>query len=288
LAAALHRAAPFYPAYVYALVRAGEASGRLPLVLEEAARQMAFESRTARDLRNALVYPAFLVLSGALSIGFLFYVVVPRFAAMLDNARTAPTGLSAVILDAGVFFHDNALLVIAALAAVAAAAISYGATKDGKRLLSAIGRATPGLRTLLIARERASWARIMALALAAGVDVLEATSLSAQALPEGAMREGALAAAPLLRAGRPVDEAFSKGNTLDQVDASLVRAGQRSGALGEMFRAVADRNDEEMRDALKRFSSVLEPLAIAIVASLIGAIVLGLVSALASIYDSIG
>ena len=43
-----------------------------------------------------------------------------------------------------------------------------------------------------------------------------------------------------------------------------------------------------MRDALKRFTLILEPIAIATVAGMIGAIVLGLVSALASIYDAIG
>lgn len=141
---------------------------------------------------------------------------------------------------------------------------------------------------MLLTRQRAAWSRIMALALAAEVDVLEATTLAAQALPVGKTQQGALAAIPMLRAGRPLDEAFLKSQALSQIDASLVRAGQRSGALAEMFRAVADRNDEDMRDALKGFTAILEPAAIAVVAGLIGAIVLGLVSALASIYDSIG
>jgi general secretion pathway protein F len=288
LGAALRQAAPFYPPYVYALIRAGEASGRLPLVLEEAARQMVFERRVARDIQNALFYPAFLVLSGLASVGFLFYVVVPRFAVMLTNARADIGGLSAFVLNAGVFFHDNVVLVLGVLAAALIGLVSFAATAEGRASLSALAHATPGLGGLLLTRQRAAWSRIMALALAAGVDVLEATTLAAQALPEGKTKQGALAAIPMLRAGRPLDEAFLKSQALSQIDASLVRAGQRSGALAEMFRAVADRNDEDMRDALKRFTAILEPAAIAVVAGLIGAIVLGLVSALASIYDSIG
>lgn len=288
LASALQQAAPFYPAYVYALVRAGEASGKLPSVLEEAARQMAFERRVARDIQNALVYPAFLVVSGFLSIGFLFYVVVPRFAVMLANARADVGGFSALVLNAGVFFHDNALVIVIASTLAVVATAAFAATAEGRRAFSALAHATPGLRGLLLTRQRASWSRIMALALAAGVDVLEATTLAAQALSDGKVKQDALAAIPMLRAGRPVDEAFLKTNTLSAVDASMVRAGQRSGALAEMFRAVADRNDEDMRDALKRFTLILEPIAIATVAGMIGAIVLGLVSALASIYDAIG
>jgi len=288
LAKALHHAAPFYPAYVYALVRAGEASGRLPLVLEEAARQMAFEQRVRRDIQNALIYPAFLVASGAASVAFLFYVVVPRFADMLANARADLNGLSAFVINAGVIFHDHALLILGSLALVTIGMTAFASTAEGKRAVSALAHATPGVRTLLQTRQRASWSRIMAIALAAGVDVLEATTLAAGALPEGKLKLGAQASIVALRAGRPVDEAFLKSQTLSVVDASLIRAGQRSGAMGEMFRAVADRNDEEMRDALKRFTLILEPVAIALVASMIGAIVLGLVSALAGIYDSIG
>ncbi|MEQ1619006.1 MAG: type II secretion system F family protein [Terricaulis sp.] len=288
LAKALEQNAPFYPPYVYALIRAGEASGRLPLVLEEAARQLAFEKRLARDIQNALTYPAFLVLSGLASVGFLFYVVVPRFAEMLRNARADVGGLSGAVLNAGVFFHDNVLLVFGVIAAFVIMAAVFAATAQGRQTLTAIAHATPGLRRLLVTRQRAAWSRIMALALAAGVDILEATSLASQSLPHGKIKTDAAAAIPLLRAGRPVDEAFLKSNTLAPVDASLVRAGQRSGALGEMFRAVADRNDEDMRDALKRFTLILEPAAIALVAGFVGLIVLGLVSALASVYDAVG
>jgi general secretion pathway protein F len=288
LANSLRSGAPFYPAYVYALIAAGEASGRLPLVLEEAARQMAFELRVGRDVQNALVYPAFLVVSGSLSVMFLFYVVVPRFAEMLRNTRTEMNGLSAFVLNVGVAFHDHALLILISLALSAVGLAAFASTAEGKRALSALAHAMPGLGALLRTRQRAAWSRIMALALAAGVDVLEATTLASLAAPEGRLKSGAQASITALRAGRPVDEAFLKSGTLSVIDASLIRAGQRSGAMGEMFKAVADRNDEEMRDALKRFTLILEPVAIGVVATMIGMIVLGLVSALAGVYDSIG
>ncbi len=289
LAKALRDAAPLtYPAYVYALIGAGEASGRLALVLEEAARRLELDQRVERDIQNALVYPGFLVLSGVASVSFLFYVVVPRFADMLRNARADLSGFSGFVIQAGVTFHDNALAIVIGVVALAVALVSLARTADGKRTFSVIAHTIPGLRTLLLTRQRAAWSRIMALALAAGVDVLEATSLAAASLPEGKLKRDAQASIKALRSGRPVDEAYLKTNVLSVVDASLIRAGQRSGALAEMFRAVADRNDEEMRDALKRFTLIVEPVAIAVVASMIGAIVLGLVSALASIYDSIG
>ena len=288
LAKAFETAVPGYPAFVYALMRAGEASGRLALTLEEAVRQMSYEERTKRDLQNALIYPAFLVFGGVASIGFLFYAVVPRFAEMLRNANAELHGLSAFVIGAGEVFHDHAALIVALIGALLAMLISAATTSFGKRMLSVLAHNTPGLRRVLMARRRAGWSRIMAIALRAGVGVLEAAALAGGSLPDGRLRAAALGSIQTLRNGRPVDETFVKAHLLSAIDGSLIRAGQRSGALAEMFAAVADRNEEDLRDTLKRLTALVEPLAVAIVAVAIGAIVLGLVSALVSIYDSIG
>jgi general secretion pathway protein F len=287
-AKALAAHAPYYPHYVFALLRAGEASGRLGRALEEAGKQMQLEARLSRDIKNALVYPAFLVLSGGLSVSFILYAVVPRFADMLGQARAELDPLTALIIAAGLWFHDNAVAALIALVLAVSALVAFSATSDGKRAMAAIAHATPGLSGLLRARQRTTWSRIMAILLAAGVDVLSATRTAAEALSEGALRRNALASMAHLRAGRSVDQAFLATHTISPIEASLIAAGSRSGALATMFEAVAQKAEEDTRDALKRFTAVLEPAAVALVAGFIGLIVVGLVSALAGIYESIG
>lgn len=277
-----------YPDYVYALIDAGEASGRLPLVLDIAARRLTEERTFDRDLANALVYPAFLVVSGVLSVAFLLYAVVPRFATMLAGSPTPPKGLAAIVINAGVWFHAHALPVLIITAVLGAFGALMGQTQEGARTIAALTEAIPGVKSFRTLRQRASWSRIMALGLASGLDVLLAAGIAARSLPEGPMKVAALAAIPALRNGVPVDQAYLQAGVATALDASLIRAGQRSGAFGQMFGAVADRNERDMKDALKRIIMLAEPLAIATVAALIGSIVIGLVSALVSIYDSVG
>ncbi|MFT3727220.1 MAG: type II secretion system F family protein [Terricaulis sp.] len=288
LSKALEKSVPGYPLYVYALMRAGESSGQLGNVIDQAAKQFEYEDRVRRDVANALMYPAFLVCSGLLSIGFLFYVVVPRFSEMLTNANAHLSGLSALVISAGNAFHSQPVPIIAGILLTIFVLATLANTAGGKRFLSDLANATPGVRHLLATRERASWSRTMAIALGAGVGILEAASLAAACLPPGERQNRALQSIQILRSGRPVDEAFVNAGVLAPVDASLVRAGQRSGALAEMFRNVADRNENAMRDALKRLTVLVEPIAIGLVALMVGAIVIGLVSALTSIYESIG
>lgn len=289
LSDALRSAAPLtYPDYVYALISAGEASGRLATVLHEAATRLEADRAVRSDILNALVYPAFLVASGATSVAFLLYSVVPRFAEMLANARADVAGFPGAILAAGVLFRDHALLISLIVALALSGVVALFATREGRKTLTTIALGLPVLGAILRIRQRAAWARTMSLALGAGVGLLEATALAADTLPEGALRRGSKAAIAALRGGKAVDEAYLLSGALSPIDASLVRAGQRTGALADMFRAVADRNDADLKNALKRFTLLIEPLAIALVAAIIGAIVLGLVSALVSIYDSIG
>ncbi len=276
-----------YPRYVAALIGVGEASGRLDQVLEDSARQLAFEDRIRRDIATAMTYPSFLLTAGAGAVGFLFYEVVPRFAAMLGDGRANLTGLADFVIGAGELFRANAPVVLIALAGASAALVTALSSRDGKRFLYDAALATPVLRTVLAARERATWARIMAFSLGNGVAILDACALAAGALPDGRFRRGLDGAARGLRAGKAIDETFGETGAFSTLDLGLMRAGQRSGALALMMGFIADRHENNLRDAIKRATALVEPMAIGAVALVIGIVAVGLVTAMTSIYDAV-
>ncbi|ANP45720.1 type II secretion system F family protein [Candidatus Viadribacter manganicus] len=285
---ALENNLPIYPAYVYGLVRAGEATSALAKVLEEAANQLAFERRVERDIINALSYPGFLMLSGAASVAFLLYFVAPRFASMLAATRAAPPPMARFVLDAGTAFHAHAPFIVLCALALGASAMMFARTALAKTWLARLLEATPGINSLIAARRRTIWSRIGALSLGAGIPILDAISLAAGALKDGQLKTKLLAVIPALRAGRPIDAAFRETGAVSQIDASLLRAGQRSGALAKMLHVIADRHEEDLRDIIKRLTLILEPASIAFVALMVGAIVLSMASALVGVYETIG
>lgn len=285
---AFSKNSPGFPDYVYALIGAGEASGALARVLEDAATLLAFDERVRRDVMTSLTYPLFLICAGAGAIGFLFYEVVPRFSAMIGASREKLTGLSAFVLGAGDVFRANAVLILAVLIAVilmASAAISQPA---GRRALYGVARGTPVVGALMASRERAIWARIMSFALGSGVPILEAADLSSRSIPGGRLRQRLNLANRAIRAGKPVDEAFGESGILQQIDRSLLKAGQRSGQLPAMFGFMGARHEDNLKDDLKRATALVEPIAISIVAVAIGAVAIGLVTAMSSVYETIG
>jgi len=287
LGAALRAHAPGFPYYVYAMAEVGEAAGRIPEVLRAAADQMAYEDRLRRDFVNALTYPALLACAGVLAVGFIFIEIVPRFSALIQSNGGHMPFLSRVVFSIGDFVNGHLIGVGLALAALAAM-VGLGASHPaGRRGLYAIGHWAPVIGGLLKAREIATWARLTAFSLAHGVPLLEASALSRQALPAGAFRSGLEAFDFELRTGAAVDVSLGRHTSLTAMDLSLLRAGQRSGALATMFALLADSYDDRLKDRMKQFTALAEPAAIGVISIVVGLIALSLIMALASIYEAV-
>jgi type II secretory pathway component PulF len=159
---------------------------------------------------------------------------------------------------------------------------------DGRRRAAALLSRLPGTRTLVATRQRAGWTRIMSFGIGAGVGLLGSTRLAMDSVPDGRLRAALGRSVRDIRAGKPVAEAMTDPLLLGPMDLSLLRVGQRTGTLSQMFATISDYHEEILLERLKRATVVVEQLAIALVASAIGLIVISLVGAMTSVYESIG
>ena len=287
LGVALRAHAPGFPYYVYAMAEVGEAAGRVPDVLRVASEQMAYEDRLRRDLVGALTYPALLACAGVLAVAFIFVEIVPRFSVLIGPNATRMPLMSKLVFAAGHVVNAHLILfgaAIAGLIVVGGFALSQPAVREW---LYRFGRALPVVGDLMKAREIATWARLMSFALANGVALMEAAALARQGAPAGPFRDGLAASEVELRSGAALHAALGRHTRLTAMDLSLLRTGQKSGALASMFGFLADAYDDRLKDSMKRFTALAEPAAVAAISVVVGVIALSLVMALASIYDAV-
>jgi len=141
--------------------------------------------------------------------------------------------------------------------------------------------------TVIQAREIAAWARLTAFALTNGVPLLQAVALARAAVPIGPFRQGLNQLETDLKAGLTLDASLAAHTKLEAMDLSLLRAGQRSGAVGSMFGFMADNYENRLRDNMKRMTSLLEPAAIGAISLIVGFVALSLVLALSSVYEGV-
>jgi type II secretory pathway component PulF len=287
LAASLRAHAPGFPYYVYAMAEVGEAAGRVAEVLRVAGEQMAYEDRLRRDFVNALTYPALLACAGVTAVTFIFVEIVPRFSAMIGPSNGHMPWLSKVVFAVGGFVDSHLILVGAGLIGLIGLVLTAVAAPPVRAWLYGVGRNLPVIGELLRAREIATWARLTSFSLANGVSLLEAAALSRRGVPPGGFRTGLEAFETDLRAGVAVHASLGRHTRLTAMDLSLLRTGQKSGALAAMFGFLADSYDDRLKDQMKRFTVLAEPAAIGVISIVVGVIALSLVMALASIYDTV-
>ena len=283
LSVALRAARLAYPEYLFQLLHAGELTGKLAEALQGAADQMDYERRISQDMRNALVYPSVLVLAGLSATLLIFVVVVPKFSNLLKSTRANIPDISRWVLEGGMFAKDHMLwLGLGAAALVAAIMAAIGNPAVRQQALDAAAR-LPLFGDWLRNTEIGRWSTMLGTLLGNKVPVVEAMALAQKGVRISAISHRLQLTQRDLRAGKKLADALATHQTVNAMGINLVRVGERTGELPKMLLVLGGIYEEASRDRMKRFLTLLEPLTILIVGSVIGFIMVAIMLAITSL-----
>ena len=261
----------FPPLYV-GIVRAAEGTSDLPRALE---RYIEYQQRidTVRaKVVSASIYPAILLLVGGGVAIFLMSYVVPRFAEVYQGAGRNLPWMSRLMLDWGQFAgrHAGALLLgFAAAAAAAAWAIRRALKRGGAaRLLAKL----PGIGERARIYELSRLYLTLGMLNEGGITLVTAIE-TVQGMVSPGMAQGLAAARSAIESGRPLSDAFEANGLTTPISLRMLRVGERTGAMGTMLTRSAAFYDGEIGRWIDRFTRTFEPLLMAAIGLVVGAIV---------------
>jgi type II secretory pathway component PulF len=133
--------------------------------------------------------------------------------------------------------------------------------------------------------ELANWTRTVGLAFGARANLINAVSLAQNTVSSQINRAAFGDVARELRAGSPLDLALSKVPYIEPIILNLVSTGVRAGRLSEVLMVATRILDERVEVLTERLSRLAEPIAIMVISAVIGMVVIGLVTAMTSLYD---
>lgn len=272
------------PPYFLTLIRAGEQAGLLAQALADGVAQMEYDDQVRGEIRQALTYPAVLVAAGLGAVTLMFTFVVPRFASLLKRGADLPW-LAWAVLNGGMFAREYILWILGAVVlAGVLLARSFAKPETRARWHQWLER-LPVVGPWRIESETASWAKVLATLLANRVPLLDALGL-AQASVRSPQRRARLdEGARAVRAGSPLADALEEQAALTATGYNLVRVGERSGELPAMLRSLAKLCENAGRVRMKQFLALLEPIAILVIGTIIGVIMIGIILAITSAND---
>ena len=272
------------PDYMIQLVAAGELTGKLANAIESGVEQMQYEDEMASEIRNALTYPAVLVISGILAVGLVFALVVPKFTNLLDEGVDLPF-LAEAVLRTGLFFNEYWWLVLAGLI-TSSVFLGFQFSKPlfRKQLLEFVAR-WPLIGQWLAESESGRWTSVLAALLGSGVPVIRSLDLANQGIRIHARKRKMEAAVHAVRSGEPLSQALQNQQALTPVAYNILRVGEQSGELPAMLKSLARLYEKNGKQRMKRVMVLIEPLAILLIGAVIGTIIIGIVLAITSSAD---
>jgi general secretion pathway protein F len=267
------------------MVRAGEASGSLAPVFE----RLAEYERTREDLQSyivsAMVYPVLLAGVGISSILVLLYFVVPRFAGMFDDGRTQVPLPTQMMLQLSAVTREYGGWLLGSLALLGGVAAIWVRTPEGRAAWHDLQLRLPVFGDIVRKAQTARLARAMGTLLKNGVPLVEALSIAARILTSLPLKRALDAVAQGVKRGEGLAGPLKRAGSFPPLAAHLATVGEETGRLDSMFDRMADIYDADTRAAVKRFTSLFEPVLILAMGLIIGALILSMLLAITSINE---
>lgn len=267
------------------MVRAGEASGSLAIVFE---RLSEFE-RTRDDLRNyivsAMAYPSLLMVVGISSILVLMNFVVPRFAMVFEQSRIPIPGPTKVLIDVSFFLQTYGWIALTLIALTAIGLIAYVRTPAGRLWWDSLRLRVPLLGDALRKAETARFARAMGTLVSNSVPLVQSIGIAGATLNNRKIAGSLDLVATGVKRGEGIAAPLKRAGQFPPLAGHLLSVGEETGRLDTMFVRMADIYDADTRTAIRRFTSLFEPMIILIIGLIVGTLILSILVAIVSIND---
>ncbi len=259
------------------LVEAGEAAGILESILERLATYMEKIEGIKSKIKSALMYPVAVVLVAIIVVAVIMVFVIPSFKEVFSSFGAdlpAPTrmviGLSEALVQHGVAVLG--VLLAAAWGLGRAWRRSPALQRRADRLLLQLPVFGPLVRKSIVAR----WTRTLATLFAAGVPLVEALDSVAGAAGSSVYREATTGIQREVSAGSSLTYAMTQSQVFPSMVLQMCAIGEESGALDHMLSKAADFYEAEVDDTVAGLSSLLEPIIIVFLGSVVGGIVVSM------------
>ena len=275
LAAGLRRQGPVFSALYIALIEAGEASGRLDVLLERLAAHLDKSAALTRRVRSAMFYPA-VVLAVALGVlAIIMVVVVPTFENVFASFGADLPWATQQLIAISRWTTQFGLAVLALALAGAVLWQRAWRSRWARRLddaLLGLPLWGPLLRQSAVAR----WARTLATLLAAGLPLTEALHWVRGACGHQAYAQATLRVRDQVARGSSLRLAMSREALFSPLLQQMAAIGEESGTLDELLQRAADFEEAQLDERIAYWSGLLEPATVVLLGLLIGAVVLAL------------
>ncbi|OGP88480.1 MAG: type II secretion system protein GspF [Deltaproteobacteria bacterium RBG_16_48_10] len=267
------------------MVKAGESGGFLETILSRLAQYLESTKEIKDQIVSVMIYPLILMMVSGASITILVTFVIPRFATIFSDMGQAIPLPTQIILTFSQFVREYWWVGLGMIALIYFGLKMYTQDEERRWQWDRFKLRWVVIGDLIKKIEVARFARTLGTLLQSGVSILAAFNLVKEISQNQAISRSISHVHDRLREGKGISKSLEETAVFPALAVHMIGVGEETGRLDEMLIKVAESYEENVRTAVKRFVSLLEPMILLVMGGVVGFIVLSILLAVTSITE---
>ena len=270
------------------MIAAGEAGGILDTILKRLATHIEKAVKLKGQVKGAMIYPIAVLSIAGLAITIILWKVIPVFAGMFDSLGAQLPLPTRFVIALSQFIGRFMWLIVIAIVLIAVALRRYYATAAGRRVIDRALLKAPIFGDLLRKIAVARFCRTLSTLIASGVPILDGLEITARTAGNSIVEDAIMAVRKAVESGLTLAQPLKESGVFPPMVVQMIGVGEQTGALDAMLSKIADFYEEEVDQAVANLLTLMEPIMIVFLGTIIGGIVIAMYMPMFDLIGKIG
>ncbi len=288
LSEALRKHKGVFPDFFCAMIKVGETSGKLDIVMNSLADYYEKDNAIKRKVKSAFAYPIMLMCMTVGIIVLMLAFVVPTFRESLSSLDIEPEGLTKAVYDISDFILGYGLYLLAAVLLIGIAIFAFSRTEKGRYVFDWLKVNVPVIRRVNIDLITARFARGFGLLLSSGMDMTEAMDAVKIVFGNRDVKARFDKAAEDVKHGMTLAVAFNQYKLFPDMLTQMVSVGEKTASLDDVLTRSCAYFDDAVERSLNSVTSKIQPIMLIILGGIVGLLFIAVYSPMLSIMTGLG
>ena len=276
-----------FPHFFRSMIRVGEMSGKMELVLSSVADYYESDKAIKAKVRGALSYPIMLMAMTVAVVILMMLVVVPTFRDSMAQMEVEITGLTKTVYAISDFLLANWLTMLAGIIIIGLIVFLFGRTEFGALFFDRMIMYVPMVRTVQRNLFTARFARAFGLLLSSGMDLNAAMDSVEIIISNRYIKQKFHKAAESVCQGMSITAAFETYKLFPQMMIQMVAIGEKTGTLDEVLMRSCVFFDNQVETSLNSLAAKIQPIMLLLMGGIIGTLFIAVYSPMLTIMQNL-
>lgn len=269
------------------MIRAAEIGGILDKILDRLAGFLEYESEIKSKIKSAMMYPVLVLIFSQVMLFALFTFVLPKFKDIFTGMNVEMPPVTAMLFKIGDFMSAYWWLIIIGLVGAIWGLKAWGRTVKGRYTMDYFKLKIPIIGDLALKMSVARFSRTFGTLIDSGVPMMRSLEIVGETLGNMVLCRAIDDTRTSIREGNKLSLPLTQSGLFPTMVTTMIDIGEESGRLSDMLVKVGDFYDQEVESTVKGMTSMIEPLLIMFLGSVVGFIAISIMTPIFKLVNSV-